>query len=495
MNRANTAAARALSQHELAQAARPTLFDAAARPELLVVLIYANLMSPLLWDLLAKITARAGAAAGADTPALMAQIHADVDGRFYHMDPLGFAGSEGLLDLDEERGRLSAASVDEALRIIRRGLEGLADAGRLKPGQDIFALIDAGRFPEYEYATLEVIEAHAQTLGWKHRPLGVTMCADEAVLIASLALAAGRVIPAEVAILGSPVHYSVFLHPEGNGHWFNGKHEYHDAQGWRNLVQGMSAAQIQQLVDDRCFYLDRISTPRGVLWMGHGLSTLAPEAVDALDAELRRFLGIELREIGDVRQGLHFERSPLLDAPALDLRGCECAEDVVAKVVALAESFPGSVYELALYTARRLEVATPGAYVRAARRGWRLQRAARQVRTLEDALDCLAGVPGHDPVFGSVDRIALPDEVLLFARGSHRDRALLLYCLCLESAHLPQAVKDDTEVLFCAGASLLRMGQRCIDVMTLRPVDACPPPWISLSESGGDPSRARPGAG
>jgi len=54
--------AESFSLDELAQAARPTLFDAAARPELLVALIYANLMWPLLWDLLEKIRGRARAA-------------------------------------------------------------------------------------------------------------------------------------------------------------------------------------------------------------------------------------------------------------------------------------------------------------------------------------------------------------------------------------------------------------------------------------------------
>ena len=48
---------------------------------------------------------------------------------------------------------------------------------------------------------------------------------------------------------------------------------------------------------------------------------------------------------------------------------------------------------------------------------------------MPDALSIVASLTGRDSIFGSRDRIAMPDETLYFNTGSDRDRALLLYTL------------------------------------------------------------------
>ena len=70
----------------MVQAARPTLFDTASRPELLISLLYANLMSPALWDIMKKIQQRVDEMEHKsemdNITAFMEAIHGYVDKRY-----------------------------------------------------------------------------------------------------------------------------------------------------------------------------------------------------------------------------------------------------------------------------------------------------------------------------------------------------------------------------------------------------------------------------
>ena len=180
----------------LSWAARPALLEAAREPGLLMALLLADLMSPSLWEFREKIrvkTAADRAAAAKERPAeerpaeerpalVMQEIHDYMDRHLFHASPLDVEELWGCLDLNEERARLGAGEVDHAVAVIRRGLEARRDLGILTGKQDILPLMDAGRFPDYEYSTIDVIRAHRRRLHrGKHKPLGITSCADEAV--------------------------------------------------------------------------------------------------------------------------------------------------------------------------------------------------------------------------------------------------------------------------------------------------------------------------
>jgi hypothetical protein len=473
---------------ELAQAARPTLFDAAARPELLIALVYANLMSPPLWDLMGQIRERAVGEAEVGsknhTAALMAEIHQTVDKKFCHMAPLDTAEAVGLLDLEEERRRLSPETVDEALGMILASLEALRSQGRLLPRQDLLELTRAGRFPEFEYSAIDVVEALSRDVHRKHRPLGVTLCADEAALVAALALAEGSIDVGDLAILGSPVHYTLFVDHAHGRYWFNGKHEYHNSRSWRELAQGMTSGEIQKAVDQRVFYLDRIITPLGVHWLRHRRSTLPPDLMENLYGELREYFGIEIKQIAEAREETRFEKSPITEQPPLDIRGCSGADEVEKLIRSAAGDHPGTLCELSLYTHRSLHVTRPEAYIRAALRGWRVSEAANETRSLNDVLATVEAVAGQETILHSMDRIALPDEVLHFGRGSHRERALLLYCLCHLSPWISKKEKDEMEVVLCEGSSHVRLGGEFVDAATLETAEEIGVPWITMKEGG-----------
>ncbi len=111
----------------------------------------------------------------------------------------------------------------------------------------------------------------------------------------------------------------------------------------------------------------------------------------------------------------------------------DSAAEFQAAIVALAEQHPDSIYEFALYAFRRLDVNYPQVYVRAAMRDYNVKQLAQGIKELSDALLIVCNIAGRDSIFGSRDRIAMPDETLYFKTGSDRDKALLLYTLLQHS--------------------------------------------------------------
>lgn len=476
------------SLEEFAQAARPTLLDAASKPELLISLIYANLMSPSLWDLMRKLRERSIEIADKGeihrTSVFMTEIHDYVDKKFCHLAPLDIIENVGLVDIEEERKRLSEAVVDEAIESIMNALHSLEETGRLKPKQNIFNIVEQGQFPEFDYSTIDVIEALGCDIHRKHRPLGVTICADEAALIASLAIAEGCIGLGDVAILGSPVHYTLFVDHAHQRFWFNGKHEYHDSRSWRKLMQGLSQKRIQTAFDSRIFNFDRVITPLGIHLLRHGRSSLSADQMRTVYNALKEYFGIEVQQIAEARNNLVFEESLTLGTPDVDFNACKEAGQFEKRIRVLAAENPYSIYELALYSFRSIRVPNPEAYIQASLRGYKVRDEAKGVRGLDDAIQIAANLSGNSSIFNSFERIALPDELLHFKTGSHREVALLLYCLLHLSPKNSERKREDMEIQFSEEASYLRVGETYIDAATLKQCKQVNRPLISMCEEG-----------
>ncbi|MEW6356543.1 MAG: hypothetical protein AB1696_09470 [Planctomycetota bacterium] len=452
----------------VAQAARPTLFDAAARPDLLIALTLANLMSPSLWDLKRRIHHRVGKgpedAEAHFADEIMGEIHDYVNKKFYHVSPVDVAAIWGLLDLEEERARLGADNVNYTMDIILKALEDRERRGVLTGKQDVASLAGMGKFPEYEYSTVDVLEAHSLNMDKKHRPVGVSSCADEAALIAALACAEGGVGLADVAIFGSPIHYTTFVAHEHKGFWFNGKQEYHDSETWRAAVRG-GGEEIQKAFDERIGVLERVITPAGFHLLPANECTMSAEYAQCVYDSFREFLGAEPRQIAQARRaGIKSKYDAAAGVPLIDLAKVRDAADVEMMVRGMAEQRPGSVYDLALYPFRSIHVARPGTYLDAALRGYRVRRKASEVRDVAHAIEMVRSIPGKESIFHTTDRIALPDEVLLFHTGSHRDKAVLLFSLIHHAGAIAQDQKRDMEVIFTERSSHVRIGGEYVNV-------------------------------
>lgn len=448
----------------MSRACRPNLFDVVADPQLLIALILANLTSPVLWELGERIAARREP--GAPGPSLddvMLGIQSYTDQHLFHISPLGVAETWGLLDLDEERERLGKAVVDYAVGEIVENLHARADLGTLTTRQDIFAIIDSGRFPEYHYSNIDIIRAYPRLLGRrKHRPIGVTTCADEAVLMASLCAVLHGARVADTLILGAPVHYTVLISHAGEACWLNGKHEAFTENGWRRFVANQDSAGIQRAVDTR-MACDRIIAPMGACVIPDAWSAIPRPELDTVCTWLDDFFTTTLDWVAAIRgHPPRFIENPLtgfdwdrLDTPsdALSAR---------ALLRGLAREYPGSIFEAALYAARDLGVARPEVYLRAGARGHLVRARAARVTTIEDALDVLRRIDGNRSAVACSHCIALPDEVLKFDTGDSVDRAFLLCTIAALATALPGDLRNQREILITPDGAFVRLGPTCI---------------------------------
>jgi len=475
---------RRLTLEDFSRAVRPTLFDVAAQPALLVAQTYANLMSPAAWEIKARIDKRISATASERREranVYMEEIHEYVNRKFYHASQRGTVGIWGVLDLEEERRRLSPQLVDYALGLIMRTLEDRRDRGILRPGQNIFHLVEKGAFPAYEYSTVDILEALGRIRKRKHRPLGVSACGDEAALIYALACLDAGTDLSQIAILGSPFHYTVFVQHEERGHWFNGKREYHNDETWSQLTSGQSPAKIQNEFNSRIGNLDRVISVHGVHSLNTNECTIPKEKLTKLHNSLSAFFGIEVRQIGEAKKaGVSWKRNSILEAPPLDLSNTESPQDVENNVRRMAKQYPESVYALALYSFRSAHVDLPEAYLRVALRGERTKKRAARIRCIDDAIEATRGITGRESVLGTTERIAMPNEVLRFDTGTHLEKAFLLFSLMHNANDIPSEEKKNMQILAGSGTSYIKAGGRLIETSRFTELDHIDKPVTAM---------------
>ena len=150
----------------------------------------------------------------------------------------------------------------------------------------------------------------------KHKPFGYTCCADEAVLLASLACSLEGASLTDTVILGTPAHYTTFFHHAGEDHWFNGKRELFDRATWRAHLAGPPAQDPQTAFDNRLATLDRIVTPQGAYLLSEGRSSIPPARLEAIFGYITDFFGFEPRQLTEARaQPIIFVAPWLNDEP------------------------------------------------------------------------------------------------------------------------------------------------------------------------------------
>jgi hypothetical protein len=443
----------------LSRAARPTLFDGVAQPDLLISLVLANLMSPLLWDFRQRIQEHIQRQHPEQGARVLSEVQAYVNAHLYHLAPMDVDELCGLLPLDEERARVGASYVDYAVGTIVDHLEALRDVGALHPNQDIVPMTRKGLFPEYDYSIIDVIHAHCRHLHrTKHKPFGMTSCADETILICALAVALGLIPFTEIVILGAPVHYSAMLAMSGQSCWINAKKESFDRDGWRDAVSSSAGHSIQDVFDARAD-LDRIITPGGDAVFPSGSSTLPRPCLEQILDRIEAFFGIRLRQIAAIATGSIRYEDPAISRD--DMRAIDHAEDADAirhAVNALALRYPGTAMERAPYSFRDLSVRHPEAYLVAALRGRRARGVAATCFSIDDAIERTRAIEGRESILGDRERISLPDEVILFGTGTERDKSLLLFTLITLAEGIPPAVRQDCEVYLTTTQSYVRTG-------------------------------------
>lgn len=450
----------------LSRAARPSLLDVAAMPELLFSLVLANLMSAKVWDFAARvrdrILHRTGAAGLSDPDVVMDGIHDYANRKLKHESPADVVRLRGVEELGEERRRLGDEEVDYPVSLIMAGEEYREALGDTSSHEVLTRMAESGRIPDYEYATLDLSEAYPRSAKGRGR-LGVMACADEAALTASLACLLGPVSLTDLVVLGSPFHYTLFVLYGASGYWFNGKREGFSASAWAEVKQDPEG--LVRALRERLAIVDRTIAWRGTHFLRGNRSTMPEDDLARIYGVLWKFLGrrpAALRAL-DARPVVY---EPTPAPPPLDTEDAAGEEAVREAVSALAEAHPRSVYALAPYTFRSLRVERPEAYIHAGLRGPRVREAAGSISSVAEACSIAKAIPSRQPVLEDPERIALPDETLLVDHAGHRDRALLVLGLLALAGRVPAEAKRGLALVLAPEASYVRVGGRLFDADT-----------------------------
>lgn len=446
---------------ELSAAVSLTVLEIDAYARTLVpAFLMADLMSPALWAWRSEKSAFKS-----DGGLLSAKSRLDQLQRFFHrytftiMPDLPGGDVWGLLDFAEEEQRFAPGFVQR----IRSEYDAtfrklLADNPESQFGQIVNQpYYRQGLFPRLKNETVEVMNAMASV-----NPEGkrAGKCIGLGMLWAA-ALAVWARFPLDhIVVTGNRAHMFVFLDVE-DGHLLNNTKWFSSTRINNRSELSEFAKVVASGTDTTFFYNPKM----GMCHCPTRTSQIPHGRITGIYARISEFVSNPLKHPEP-------ERIRFIDsADAIPDPGeHESAESYRAAVESLAVDGPGSIYEHALYAFRSLDVPHPQVYVRAALRDYQARKLGQSLAGLDDAVKIVTGIEGRESIFGSRDRIAMPDETLLFNRGSDRDRALLLYTLLRQSP-----VSDaESRIGFSKDRSFVRYRANWIDVDTFKAMPTTP---------------------
>jgi hypothetical protein len=391
--------------------------------KLIPAFLLANLMSPALWAWRNEKSAVADNGILYSPKNRLNQIQ-----RFFHHYTFtnidGEPGGDpwGLLDFTKEEERLGKVFVhnirEEYDATFRKLLVETPDS---QFGQIINQpYYRNGFFPRLKNETLEVMNAF-MSVNEEGKSSG--KCIGLGMLWAAALVVWGRFPLDRIVITGNRAHMFVYLDVD-EGHLLNNTKWFSTTRINNQSELSEFARVVASSTETTFFYNPSV----GMCHCTSRVSQIPHHQVADIYSDISKFVSNPLKH-PDPDQIQYIQPENAIPDPL----GYESAEDYQAAIVGLADEFPDSIYEYALYAFRRLDVKHPQVYVRAALRDYNVRQLGRGITELSDALSIVAGVAGRNSIFGSRDRIAMPDETLYFNTGSDREKALLLYTLLRHS--------------------------------------------------------------
>jgi hypothetical protein len=446
---------------ELSAAVTLTVLEIDYYPHKLIpAFLMANLMSPALWEWRQKKKAADDEGILYSSKSRLNQIQ-----RFFHHYTFtnipGEPGGDpwGLLDFADEEKRFGK----EFIRNIRAEYDAtfrrlLSENPESQFGQIINEqYYKQGLFPRLKNETLEVMNAFKAVNG-DGKASG--KCIGLGMLWAAALVVWGRFPLDRIVITGNRAHMFVYLDID-DGHLLNNTK-------WFSSTRINNKSELSEFVrvvasgsDTTFFYNPSL----GMCHCTSLTSQIPHHRVSDIYAGISSFVSTPLKH-PDPDHIQYIEPTHAIPDPL----GYDSAESYEAAVMGLAEVYPGSIYEYAIHAFRSLNVKNPKVYMLAALRDYNVRLRAKNVRTLKDALAIVAEVEGVDSIFGSPDRIAMPDEVLYFGTGSDRDRALLLFTL-LKLSELRDAARA---VAFASETSFVLFDDKWMDAVTFETLEGKP---------------------
>jgi hypothetical protein len=405
-----------------------TVIELELFPELVQAQWLANMMSPSLWEWIATIPKRSGSPTRRRVEGIKQNIIHNYS--FTHMENEPGLCPCGVTTIRAEERRFADTALKRYMfeRVKQTFLQGeltsLADLLGVEDIREYYGLSDypRGAIPLWGNEVLEKMDAYRFiTPDGK----GSGKCESLAVLYAAALIVVGKFPWQHVSVWFTPAHVMTYL-MEGNGYLSSNKRMFSPVS--LRSENEHTAVVRSCLKNERVV---RVQTTFGTIHDVLSTYSIAPDALRALYSHLTKYAAsAAIDSLGSwpLLQGKHhvdFSATP-------DFGGMERAAEVREAVRRLAQNLAGSIFDLSRYAFRDLEVPYPEVYAYAARRRSPKARDAAEglgsVDKIVEFVQSGASI-GPESIFGSTERIAMPDEVLIFGRGDHRDRALLLYAM------------------------------------------------------------------
>lgn len=413
----------------VARAVKPNIFDSAADTELILPLVLANLASPRLWSLAQKLTTRLvdfpddGNPHGV-SPFLRAAAK-QIDRDCKHVHPSEVSALFGDLDLAHETQRLGSQIVENAIRSIEASAHFRQAQGDDRQ-MELLDEIAAGRFPAFTYNNIDVIRACRRLLNKKSSaPAGLTSCLDEVAMFAALAMTMPEGAVYDMVLLAAPVHYTAFGRDgQGRPFWFHGKNRFYTKADWDRCVAEQHAGDVHAAFADHLVTLDRIMTIEGTFDFASGSCRITPANLSDIAKAMESFFGVMPRDLNEALS------RPIAFAPPSPFAALYRqfvalpARDAFTAFLDEQEAHPDLESDLVAASFRSLKGCDPRAFLIAARQS--LLRGL-DLTSVQTVLAQIRALPLRDSIFEDRERIAMPDETLLFGGGTDRDCGLLLH--------------------------------------------------------------------
>lgn len=392
--------------------------------QLIPAFLLANLMSPTLWAWRSEKNAFSNNGVLLSVKSRLNQLQ-----RFFHRytflnlpeQPGGDVW--GLINFVEEEKRFGTkfvqkiqAEYDATFRKL------LAENPESQFGQIINqSYYRRGFFPRLKNETLEVMNAFAHVDAMEGKRAG--KCIGLGMLWAAAMCVWGRFPLDHIIIIGNRAHMFVFLDEE-IGHLLNNTKWFSSTRINNRSELSEFVRLVASSTETTFFY----NPEMGMCHCQTRTSQIPHQQITSIYAKISGFVSNPLRHPNP--DEIQFVQPDYQIPNPLEY---DSAEAYQAAIIALATQHPDSIYEFALYGFRRLDVSYPQVYVHAAMRDYHVKQLAQGINELSDAISVVANVTGQDSIFGSRDRISMPDETIYFKTGSDRDKALMLYTLLQHS--------------------------------------------------------------
>ena len=409
---------------QLSTAVSLTVLEIDFLPQKLIpAFLLANLMSPVLWSWRNEKHAANEAGILYSPKNRLNQIQ-----RFFHHYTFtnlpGEPGGDpwGLLSFDEEAERFGI----EFVGTIRKEYDATFRRLRAENTESQFGqIIDEpyykqGYFPRLKNETLEVMNAF-RTKNPDGRSSG--KCIGLGMLWAAALSVWGRFPLDRIIITGNRAHMFVYLDEEG-GHLLNNTKWFSSTRINNKSELSEFVRVVASSTETTFFY----NPSAGMCHCTSRTSQIPDHKVADIYNGISSFVSNPLK-YPDPSTITYIEPAHAIPDPL----GYDSAESYQRAVKSLADEYPDSFYRYALYAFRTLDGPDIGVYLRAALRDYNTGQLAKSIVTVKDALDIVTRIKGTASIFGTRERIAMPDETLYFDTGSDRDRALLLYTLLYRS--------------------------------------------------------------